>query len=68
MKKTYLNPSVKVLKFNPIQLLEVSPRGVTGENGGNSGTGLDGGIGNDGDGDGDTGGPSAKRGLWDSEW
>ncbi len=66
MKKTYLNPTVKVLKFSPIQLLEGSPRGITGEGGGNSGTGLDGPIGDDG-GEG-TGGPSAKSGLWDSEW
>ncbi|MBQ5982766.1 MAG: hypothetical protein IJS06_06185 [Prevotella sp.] len=66
MKKTYLNPTIKILKFSPVQLLEGSPRGVTGEGGGNSGTGLDGGIGGD-DGE-DTGGPTAKRGLWDSEW
>ena len=44
MKKTYLNPSVKILKFNPIQLLAGSPTSITGENGGSSDTGLDGPI------------------------
>lgn len=66
MKKTYLNPSVKILKFNPIQLLAGSPTSITGENGGSSDTGLDGPIGGDtGEG---TGGPTAKSGIWDSEY
>jgi len=65
MKKTYLNPTVKVLKFSSIQLLAGSPRDISGEGGGNSGTGLDGPIvGDDGE---PTGGPSAKSGIWDSE-
>lgn len=66
MKKTYLNPSVKILKFSPIQLLAGSPTSITGEDGDDSGTGLDGPIGGDtGEG---TGGPTAKSGIWDSEY